>query len=182
MKIPHSFFYGGKFMKYQFYNTPYTAQEKQRALSLWKSSTIEFVCHRYHCSERSLYRWKSKYDGTLESLENKSQRPHTPHPNRHTDEEIKHIWDLLKRNPDIGLNELYGKLRLHYSYTRNPVSLYRFLRRHNYYTDDQKERRKPYKPKPYDTPLRLGVKWQLDVKFIPLECEVTLYETRRLYQ
>ncbi|MDR2047190.1 MAG: DDE-type integrase/transposase/recombinase [Clostridiales bacterium] len=164
------------------YNTPYTAQEKQRALKLWQNSTIEFVRHRYHCSERSLWRWKSKYDGTLESLENKSKRPHTPHPNAHTCEEIKRIQDLLRRNPHIGLNELYGKLRLHYSYSRNPATLYRFLRKHDYYKDTRKERKPPYKPKPYDTPLRLGEKWQLDVKFIPLECQSTVYETRRFYQ
>ena len=69
------------------------------------------------------------YDGTLESLENKSHRPLSPHPNTQTDEEKKHIYDLIKRNPDIGLNELYGKLRLNYAYTRNPVTLYRFLRK-----------------------------------------------------
>ena len=55
------------------------------------------------------------YDGTLESLENKSHRPLSPHPNTQTDEEKKHIYDLIKRNPDIGLNELYGKLRLNYA-------------------------------------------------------------------
>ena len=96
-------------MNYKHYNTPYSAKEKLRALRLWKNSTTEFVCHRYHCSERSLWRWKSIYDGTIESLENKSKRPHTPHPNRQTDEEKKHIFDLVRRNPNIGLNELYGK-------------------------------------------------------------------------
>lgn len=158
-------------MNYGHYNTPYTAREKLKALKLWKSSTIEFVCHRYRCSERSLWRWKSKYNGTLESLENKSRRPHSPHPNAHTAEEIKHITELIKRNPHIGLNELYGKLRLNYAYTRNPSSLYRFLRKNGYYADIKKQ--KPYKPKPYDTPLKLGQKWQMDVKFVPFTCRTT---------
>lgn len=168
-------------MNYRHYNTPYSAKEKLRALRLWKNSTTEFVCHRYHCSERSLWRWKQKFDGTLESLENKSHRPHTPHPNAQSADEIKHINDLVRRNPRIGLNELYGKLRLHYAYTRNPVTLYRYLRRTGFY--DNKPRRLAYKPKPYDTPLHIGEKWQLDVKYVPLECRCTsIHDDRRFYQ
>lgn len=122
------------------YNTPYTAKEKLKALKLLENSTIEFVCHRYHCSERSLYRWKDKYDGTLESLENKSSRPLTPHPNSHTADEIKYIKSLIKRNPEIGLSELYGKLRLNYAYTRHPSSLFRFLRKNGFFHDLTKKR------------------------------------------
>ena len=85
-------------MRYHHYNTPYEAREKYNALKLWKTSSTEFVCHRYHCTERSLWRWKSLYDGTISSLENKSSRPLTPHPKSQTDEEKKHIHDLLKRN------------------------------------------------------------------------------------
>lgn len=156
-------------MNYKHYNTPYTEYEKERALNLWRTSSTEFVCHRFHCSERSLWRWKSKYDGTVKRLENKSSRPLTPHLNSQTAEELKHINDLLKRNPNIGLNELYGKLVRDYSYTRNPVTVYRYLRRRGRYAED-KPKREPYKPKPYDTPLQMGVKMQMDVKYVPFEC------------
>ena len=168
-------------MNYKHYNTPYSAKEKERALRLWETSSTEFVCHRYHCSERSLWRWKHMYDGTLESLENKSHRPHTPHPNAQTADEIKHIQDLLRRNPTIGLNELYGKLRLNYAYTRNPATLYRYLRRTGFY--ENKPRKAVYKPKPYDTPLHIGEKWQLDVKYVPFECRTThVRGDRHFYQ
>lgn len=168
-------------MNYKHYNTPYSAKEKERALRLWKTSSTEFVCHRYHCSERSLWRWKRMYNGTLESLENKSHRPHTPHPNAQTADEIKHIQDLLRRNPTIGLNELYGKLRLNYAYTRNPATLYRYLRRTGFY--ENKPRKAAYKPKPYDTPLHIGEKWQLDVKYVPFECRTTSVRgDRHFYQ
>ena len=90
------------------------------------------------------YRWKRKYNGTLESLANGSHRPHTMHPNAQTDEEKKHIADLVRRNPNIGLNELYGKLRLYYAYKRNPVTLYRYLRRTGFY--EHKRKYIPYKP------------------------------------
>lgn len=170
-------------IKQATYNTPYTAKEKLKALNLWrlKPSDILFVCHRYHCSERSLWRWKRLYNGTLESLSNKSSRPHNKHPNSHTAEEVQHIQDLIRRNPNIGLNELYGKLRLNHAYTRNPSSLFRFLRKQGFYEDIKK--RIPYKPKHYDTPLHIAEKWQLDVKFVPFECRTTAVRgDRHFYQ
>lgn len=167
-------------MNYNHYNTPYTANEKLKALKLWEKSTTEFVCHRYHCSERSLWRWKAKYDGTLDSLKNKSSRPLSPHPNSQTEEEIRNIRNLLRRNPNIGLNELYGKLRKNYNYTRNPVTLYRYLRKSGLHDF---KRKVAYKPKHYDTPMKLGVKWQLDVKHVPFECKSTLISgSNRYYQ
>ena len=165
----------------QIYKVAYTAKEKLNAIKSLKISNIEFVAHRYHCSVRSLYRWKKIYDGTLESLDNKFSRVNMLHPNRHTEEEVKHIKDLIKRNPHIGLNELYGKLRVNYAYTRNPASLYRFLRKHGWYEEVKKKVR--YVPQPYDTPIHLGEKWQLDVKYVPRQCYVGDYrEERRYYQ
>lgn len=170
-----------KRVKKKIYKTAYSADEKLNALRLLKRSTFEFVAHRYHCTIQTLYRWRRTYDGTKESLEPKYCAPYTPHPNRHTDEEIKHIKDLLKRNPHIGLNELYGKLRLHYAYSRNPVSLYRLLRRNGWY--DEVKRKKPYVPQPYDTPIHIGEKWQLDVKHVPRVCYVGDFaEERKYYQ
>lgn len=163
------------------YKTAYTAEEKYNALKSLKSNDIYFVAHRYHCTIQTIYRWKRIYDGTLKSLEPKYHAPYTPHPNRHTEEEIKHIKDLIKRNPHIGLNELFGKLRLNYAYKRNPVSLYRFLRKNGWYADVKKK--VIYKPQHYDTPENIGEKWQLDVKFVPRECYVGEFkEERRYYQ
>ena len=42
---------------------------------------------------------------------NKSHRPLSRHPNAHTDEEIKWIKDLIRRNTHITLCELWIKLR-----------------------------------------------------------------------
>lgn len=165
----------------KIYKYAYTKEEKLKALKLLKISTIEFVAHRYHCSVRSLYRWKKQYDGTIESLENKFSRKDMLHPNRHTKEEIKNIKNLIKRNPNIGLNELYGKLRLNYAYTRHPMGLYNFLRKNGWYGKVKKK--EIYKPQPYDTPIHIGEKWQLDVKYVPRECYVGDFKNeRRFYQ
>lgn len=170
-----------KMKQKKIYKIAYSAEEKLHALKLWQHSTVEFVAHRYHCTIQTLYRWRRIFDGTLASLEPKYHAPYTPHPNRHTEEEIKHIKDLIKRNPHIGLNELYGKLRLNFAYTRNPVSLYRFLRKHGWYTEVKKKNK--YIPQPYNTPIHIGEKWQLDVKFVPRACYVgELQQEKRFYQ
>lgn len=164
----------------KFYKIAYTAEEKYNALKLLKTADFIFVAHRYHCTIQTLYRWRRLYDGTLQSLEPKYCAPYTPHPNCHTNEEIKHIKDMIKRNPNIGLNELYGKLRVKFAYKRNPVSLYRFLRKNGWYMEVKKK--KPYKPLPYETPEHIGEKWQLDVKYVPLECMANNVDRVRFYQ
>lgn len=163
------------------HNYPMSVSYKLYALNLVGKYPKRKICDRYHISLSTLYRWIRQYDGTKESLENKSHRPHTPHPNSHTEEEIKHIKDLIKRNPNIGLNELYGKLKSSYAYTRDPSGLYKFLKKKKMFEEVRIKER--YKPKKYDTPAMLGIKWQLDVKYVPSECKATCISgTDRYYQ
>lgn len=165
----------------KIYKKAYSAEEKLKALNLLKRSSFEFVAHRYHCTIQTLYRWRKIYDGTLDSLEPKYCAPYTPHPNRHTDEELKHIQDLIRRNSNIGLNELYGKLRQKYFYRRNPVSLYRLLRKKGWFEDVKKKTK--YVPQPYDTPEQIGIKMQLDVKQVPNHCYVGEFkEEKKFFQ
>ena len=56
-----------------------------------KGYPLSLVCRRYHISKSSLLRWMKKFDGTKDSLIDKSHRPLSKHPNAHTDEEIKWI-------------------------------------------------------------------------------------------
>ncbi|HHX32678.1 MAG TPA: hypothetical protein GX713_00405 [Mollicutes bacterium] len=110
--------------------------------------------------------WNKKFDGTKESLVDKSHKPHTPHPNDHTEIELKWIKDYIRRNPNISMLELYGKLRIDKGSSRHACSLFIILRKLGYYKQKQHQYKK-YIPKPYDTPKILGIKWQLDVKYIP---------------
>ena len=82
---------------------------------------------RYHISKASLMRWNKRFNGSRESLADKSHRPHTPHPNAHSETELKWIRDLHRRNPHISLLEMYGKLKTNKGYKRHPLSLYRVL-------------------------------------------------------
>ena len=91
------------------------------------------------------------------------------HPNAHTDEELKWIQDYHRRNPKISVCELYGKLRSNKGYSRHPGSLYRVYRRLGYSSSAPSTKNKR-KPQPYDTPSTLGIKWQMDVKYVPAAC------------
>ena len=148
---------------------PHEINTRYYAVKLFKSGySYSFVCRRYKISKSSLMRWSKRFDGTKESLLDKSHRPLTPHPNAHTEEEVKWIKDYLRRNPNISMSELYGKLRVDKGYSRHACSLFRVMRKMGYFVN--KEKHIKYNPKPYDTPKQLGVKWQMDVKYIPKNC------------
>lgn len=149
---------------------PHELKTRINAVKLYRSThDIGFVLRRYHISKSSLMRWNKRYDGTPESLMDKSHRPHTPHPNSYTDEEIKWIKDYHRRNPDISICEMYGKLKREKGFSRHPQSLYRVFVRLGY-RKEVKSTKKKRKSKPYDTPFQIGCKWQMDVKYVPSAC------------
>ena len=159
---------------------PHELNTKYYSVKLYrKGYPVSFVCRRYKISKSSLMRWNKKFDGTKESLIDKSHKPLSKHPNAHTDTEIKWIKNLIKRNPNISLCELYGKLRVNYGYSRHASSLFRLLRKMNFYVN--KEKHSKYVPKPYDTPTNIGIKWQMDVKYVPKDC-YSLNDGEKFYQ
>lgn len=149
---------------------PHDLNAKFYAVKLYRSGVgVAFVCRRYKISKSSLLRWNKRFDGTRDSLRNKSHRPLTPHPNSHTPQELKWIQDYHRRNPHISICELYGKLRTQKGYSRHPGSLYRVYCRLGF-SSKAPSTKKVRKPQPYDTPTQLGIKWQLDVKHVPAAC------------
>ena len=152
---------------------PHEISTKVGAVKLYRETKdIDFVCRRYHISKASLMRWNKRYDGTKESLRPKSHRPLTPHPNAHTEKELKWIQNLHRRNPDISVCEMYGKLKLEKGYKRHPGSLYRVFVRLGYRKKVVSTKEKSKHNGNYDTPTKLGVKWQMDVKYVPKVCYV----------
>ena len=150
---------------------PHSLITKFYAVLLYRNGNpISFVCRRYKCSKASLMRWNKKFDGTKESLIDKSHRPLTPHPNAHTEEELTWIKNYIRRNPNISLCELYGKLRTEKGYSRHACSLFRIVRILKYPVNT--EHHSNYTPKKYDTPTNIGIKWQMDVKVVPKQCYV----------
>lgn len=146
----------------------FSAREKQKALELWdKCGDYFYTAKKSKCTVQSLYRWRRQYDGTLASLDNKSSRPHTPHPNAHTEAEAAHIAAVFAERPDISYAEALGVLRTQYGYSRTYGGFYRYLMKHKLRPAREYD---GYIPQPYDTPQMLGVKMQMDVKYVPREC------------
>lgn len=150
---------------------PHEVATKVGAVKLYRQTRdIDFVVRRYHISKASLMRWNKQYDGTRESLLPKSHRPHRQHPNAHTEEELTWIRNYHRRNPNISVCELYGKLRQEKAYSRHPGSLYRVFVRLGYRKKVESTKKKSKHLGKYDTPTELGKKWQMDVKYVPQAC------------
>ena len=133
---------------------------------------------RYNVSRQYIYRWKNRYDGTLQSLADQSHRPHS-HPNQHTEDEIKLIRDMRRRNPHAGLVVFWVKLRQR-GYTRSVTSLYRILRKLG---EPRKTLPNPkYIPKPYEKMYYPGQRVQIDVKFVPAACMVGAVKDESFFQ
>jgi hypothetical protein len=69
---------------------------------------VSRASRKYNKSRSFIYFWMARYDGTLESLACRSRRPHS-HPNQHTPAELKLIRDMRRRNPDLGMIELWSR-------------------------------------------------------------------------
>ena len=117
---------------------------------------------KYKTNRQYIYRWKRRYDGTIESLRDRSRRPHH-HPNQHTPEEIKLIQDMRRRNPHAGLVVFWVKL-MQRGYKRSIPGLYRFLKKQGIMA--QKLPNPKYIPKPYEQMRYPGQRIQIDVKFV----------------
>lgn len=163
---------------------PHELKTRIYAVEMYRNSgDIEYVCRKYHISRTSLWRWNKKYDGKKESLEDKSHRPHSKHPTEHTEQEIKWIKDIIRRNPNITLNEIWYKLKINKGYARKAVSLYRVLRKLNYYNNPKIKGTSKKHNQEYHTPKNAGEKWQIDAKYVPNECKTAdLPEDKRYYQ
>lgn len=150
---------------------PHELTTKVNSVKLYRQTKdIDFVLRRYHISKASLMRWNKLYDGTGESLTPKSHRPYSPHPNAHTEEELKWIRNYHRRNPNISIPELYGKLSQDKGYSRHPCSLYRVFVRLGYRKSVESTKDKSKHNGHYDTPTELGKKWQMDAKHVPVVC------------
>lgn len=127
---------------------------------------VSRASRKYNKSRSYIYCWKARWDGSVESLACQSRRPHS-HPNQHTEAELKLIRDMRRRNPSLGLIELWYRLKQR-GYTRRPESLFRVMRKLGLFP--QAEKKPAYKPKPYEKMTYPGQRIQVDVKVVPRRC------------
>lgn len=137
---------------------------------------VSRASRKYNKSWSYIYFWKTRWNGSVESLACQSRRPHH-HPNQHTEAELNLIRNMRRRNPTLGMIELWQRLRKR-GYTRCPESLFRVMRKLGIFP--QIKVRTPYKPKPYEQMQYPGQRVQVDMKVVPLKCLANPEE--RLYQ
>ena len=141
----------------------------------YKQSVIKFsekygvykAARHFNEWAKTIYRWKARYDGTLESLRDESKKPKS-HPNQHTEEEIKLIKDFKANNKETGLVVLWVKL-VRAGYSRTVQGLYRVMQRLGIYKKAP-SKRKGEQPKEWVSGKYPGEKVQVDVKYVPSEC------------
>ena len=162
-------------------NTVTQITRRRQAIVLWaEDHGVTSAARRYNVSREYVYRWQKRYDGTLESLKDRSHRPHH-HPNQHTEEELKLIRNMRKRNKNTGLVVFWVKLR-EKGYTRSITALWRVLKKEG--LQPIKPPNPKYIPKPYEKMYYPGQRVQIDVKFVPEACIVGDAKTqgKKFYQ
>lgn len=155
-----------------------TMQYRQSLIRYAEKYGVTKAAIRYRTNRQYIYRWKKRYDGTLQSLADRSHRPHS-HPNQHTEAELKLIRDMRRRNPNAGLVVFWVKLRQR-GYARSISGLYRVLTRSGQMA--VKLPNPKYIPKPYEQMQYPGQRIQIDVKFVPSACLVGDAAGQKFYQ
>jgi len=140
-----------------------------------KTHSITETAIRYKVSRKTVYKWLARYDGTIDSLRDRSHKPHNS-PNAHSESEKAMIKSALKR---VGWRDLilaYQRIKS-CGYARSYGSFKRIaskLRESKHKRVKQKKKPKPYTKADYP-----GQKVQVDVKYVPNECVVG---SNRYYQ
>jgi len=141
------------------------AHFRQRAIKYSEKYGVTKASNRFRISRKAIYDWMVKYDGSWQSLTDKSHRPHS-HPKEHTAEEYALIRRYWEKNKDDRM-VLWDKLRRQ-GYQRSYKSMCRAIRRMQ--LGDKAKKRGRYKPKPYAQADHPGQKVQMDVKYVPSCC------------
>ena len=139
---------------------------RQSLMKFAQKYGVSRASRKYNKSRSYIYFWLARWDGSVESLACQSRRPQH-HPNQHTETELKLIRDMRRRNPQLGMVELWHRLQKR-GYTRRPESLFRVMRKMGMFP--AAEKKKSYTPKPYEQMQYPGQRVQVDVKVVPRKC------------
>ena len=151
--------------------------QRQRMVKYAQKHSVTETAIRYRVSRKTVYKWISRYDGTLASLEDRSHRPKTS-PGSHTEQELRQIRRRLKKYKWTDLLLAYQDLIEKDGYTRSYGGFKRVVRRLKALKPDKRKKKKR-KLKPYQRADYPGQKIQIDVKYVPSYC---VTDGRKYYQ
>lgn len=150
------------------------AYQRQRMLKYLKKHTVSETAIRYKVNRKTVYKWESRYDGTLESLKNHSRKPIVS-PRAQTAKEIrlvKNAW-VCDKNGDKLVMWYHASQK---GYTRCYQTFLRTIRRFGNPPAGKKAKKKPQEYQRAEYP---GQKIQIDVKYVPSYCPS---DGRKYYQ
>ena len=139
---------------------------RQRLCEYALKHGVTKAARRYHTYRQFVYRQLEKYDGSVQSLALRSRRPQRS-PNAHTEEELKLIKNMLRRNGRYGLAEVYVRCQSR-GYSRSFESMCRQIRNKGYRKVERKK--KSYTKYENMQGTYPGEKVQVDIKYVPQEC------------
>jgi transposase InsO family protein len=143
------------------------SKKKERIVKYAVKHGKSKASRQYQESLSNIKRWCKQYDGTWQSLMNKSRRPHS-HPKQHTLFEETDITEVWKKHGCKGTDYVFCVLVKDYGYTRTLSGLFHALRRLGLiYKPKGKGRRNYRQFSLCETP---GEKIQIDVKEVPKYC------------
>ncbi len=153
------------------------AHARQRYLEYYlRHGNATEAAKRNRISRKTLYKWLKRYDGTWQSVMERSRRPHRS-PRAHTEEEIRQIRRRVKKHRWKDLILAYQELREKNGYTRSYGGFKRIVSTLAAAKGNKKRKRR--KNKLYQRAEYPGQKVQVDVKFVPNEC---IMDGRKYYQ
>ena len=156
------------------------AQFRQRVVKqVQKTGNVSSVARLHRVTRQSVHRWIARWDGSLESLMDRSHRPKR-HPSQQTQKEIDMVLKVQRHNKRLGLVCLWVHLQRNFGYSRSIPALYKLLRREGILAGPKKHRRR--KVMPYEPILTPGERFQMDVKYVPKSCLVGALGGKKLYQ
>ena len=141
--------------------------QRQRMVKYAERHSITETAIRYKVSRKTVYKWLERYDGSVNSLLDRSHRPKT-FPRAHTEQELKQIRRRLKKYKWSDLLLAYQELVEKDGYTRSYGGFKRIAAKLKAAKPARKKAKK--KPKPYQRADYPGQKIQIDVKFVPRYC------------
>lgn len=124
---------------------------------------------RYKVSRKTLYKWLKVWDGTWQSVQERSRKPHNS-PRAHTEEEVRLIKRLAKKHRWTDILLAYQEAAEKHGYRRSYGGFKRIVRK--LLNGKGNKKRKGRKNKPYQRAEYPGQKVQVDVKYVPQECAV----------
>jgi transposase InsO family protein len=149
------------------------------ALNHGKSASAQ----QYGVSLSSIKRWCNRYDGTWQSLKERSHRPHS-HPKQHTLKENSAIRTVFgQKYPRYGWDGVYDELITEHGYSRSFSGMYYAAKRLGL-GSKHKPKRHQKEVCRYPELTMPGEKVQVDVKHVPYNClkGAVKRDGKRLYQ